>query len=324
VPVEYGPPDVALVTKPERPEFDAHAALAGLADSPTLMRVFGLALDLLLPDVPEGEFLHLVPEWAEGRPSDVVEATPWTAYQVTPFLTRPRDEGTVVDGMLRLTGVDDDLANADKLAQRRYDLVQVDPDGTALKLVHFAGTGRRILTGTATQDMAYDTPQKAGLPGLQTAGLALVEHRRDLAAAQATIDSAVRQDRPVRGAKDLAARPVPGRRRSSRTHQAVVTMDLRNADDVMSAAEQPLADYATRSPPKTGPGQLDLHGEDRRRPVRRGRPGPARADRGQPRAVARPGDVRRRTRRAGVRGDLPHLVGRRRTGERLLPPQTDK
>lgn len=207
VPVGYGPPDVALVTRPERPEFDVHAALAGLADSPTLMRVFGLALDLLLPDVPDGEFLHLVPEWTEGRPSDVVDATPWTAYQLRPFLTRARDEHMVVDGMLRLTGVDDDLINLDKLEQRRYDLVQVDPDGTALKLVHFADTGRRILTGTATQDMAYDTPQEAGLPGLQTAGLALVEHRRDLAAAQATIDSAVRQDLPVRGAKDLAGAP---------------------------------------------------------------------------------------------------------------------
>ena len=166
----YAPPHVDDVTRPKPPDFDVHKALAALADSPTLLRRFGLVLDLLLGEVPPGAVLRLVPVWPQGSPpGGLIETAPWTAFQPRPFLPMPGSDSDLIDGCLQLHGVDDDLLNPDKAA-RHFDLVQVDPDGTALKLVHTADTGRRILAGTAPSttggQLAYDTPTDSKPPGV--------------------------------------------------------------------------------------------------------------------------------------------------------------
>lgn len=207
VPTTYDPPHVADVTRPRPPEFDVHSALAALADSPSLLRVFGLVIDLVLDEVPRGKHLRLVPVWPQGEPpEELLEVTPWTAYQHEPFLPAPREDSDIADGWLQLEEADDDL-RADNVRRRRFDVVPVDADGTALKLLHLADTGRRILTGTGTRAAAYDTPRDAGLPALQSSGLALVRHARALTVAEGLLESAAREELPPVPAQAAGATP---------------------------------------------------------------------------------------------------------------------
>ena len=61
-----------------------------------------------------------------------------------------------------------------------FDLVQMDPDGAALKAIHLAAGMYRLVWMEELEGKrpAYDTPDDAGLPSTRSAGLALVRSAR--------------------------------------------------------------------------------------------------------------------------------------------------
>ena len=74
---------------------------------------------------------------------------------------------------MNLAGVDDNLDNAGAA----FHLIEVDPDGMAIKALDFAGTLRRV-TRREGMDVGIDIPPEMGLPALQSGGLALVQNGR--------------------------------------------------------------------------------------------------------------------------------------------------
>jgi hypothetical protein len=120
------------------PELDFHQAVSSLTSYPALMRLMGLALDFEV-DVPTGRLpssfvARIAPR---GRPDD---RTPWTrcslnvaagTFEAAPRSSKPE----VVDGFL-------DLSDEDK-----FDLVQIDVDGAALKTAELADRAEDRTTG---------------------------------------------------------------------------------------------------------------------------------------------------------------------------------
>jgi len=133
------------------PEIDFHQAVSSLTSYPALMRRLGLAVDLEV-DVPAGSkagnlMARLAPR---GRADD---ETPWTKCNINPakgvFEAASRvSKPDVVDGFL-------DLSDDEK-----YDVVQIDVDGAALK----------------TADLAEKAEDQAvgDLPALRSNGLSVV------------------------------------------------------------------------------------------------------------------------------------------------------
>ncbi|HOW84848.1 MAG TPA: hypothetical protein P5119_05790 [Candidatus Aminicenantes bacterium] len=132
------------------PELDFHQAVSHLANYPALMRLLGLALDFEV-DLPAGRLpaTGLVRVSPRGRD----DRWAWTKYALdqakgtfAPVSRESRPD--VVDGFLDLS--DDE----------RYDLVEVDVDGAALKAADLA-------------DQAEDSAT-ADLPALRSSGISVV------------------------------------------------------------------------------------------------------------------------------------------------------
>ncbi len=131
------------------PELDFHQAVALIGHYPALMRVLGLAVDFempLPPDFPRLGSIRIVP----GARQDYM---PWTKFVYEAprqrFAAAAKDDTPdVVDGFL-------DLADDDK-----YDIIQIDLDGAALKAVELSDEG--------------DSKDSAGLPSLRAGGLSVV------------------------------------------------------------------------------------------------------------------------------------------------------
>ena len=171
-------PDPNQVPPPPKvPELDFHQALASLGDHPSLLRGLGIVLDLrFAPDelpLEQSSMIAVRPGGGGGFQPQPFHADrfPWTRFQFDGerFLPEPRPGSDLQDGFLRLEGVDDSLEEKEQL----YDLVQVDPDGAAIKLIHFATTLRRTIINLDSHRAAIDTPPEVGTPSLQSGGLAL-------------------------------------------------------------------------------------------------------------------------------------------------------
>jgi len=132
----YPNPNAKLVPpSPEIPEIDFHQMLAILGDHPLLMCKLGLVLDLTIP-IPDNSFssIRMIP------PSNK-DSAPWTncIFQNGRFIAQPKTGSNIKDRMLNLEDVNDNLDDDNA----PYNLVQVDPDGAALKLMNFAGNMSR-------------------------------------------------------------------------------------------------------------------------------------------------------------------------------------
>ena len=132
----YPNPNAKLVPpSPEIPEIDFHQMLALLGDHPLLMCKLGLVLDLTIP-IPDNSFssIRMIP------PSNK-DSAPWTncIFQNGRFIAQPKTGSNIKDRMLNLEDINDNLDDDNA----PYNLVQVDPDGAALKLVNSAGTMSR-------------------------------------------------------------------------------------------------------------------------------------------------------------------------------------
>ncbi len=163
---------------------DFHARVSALAQYPALMRLTGLVVDLEIERdaVPDGnDTLAALVGWSTNAGGVVTEADilPETAVLLVDerFEARSRTPGSppVVDGHL-------------VLADNGFDVVQLDVNGSALKMWQFAigmfqaPPGRRAPEEhdqAIVADPVEDPPDRTGAPALRSGGLTLA--RRDRA-----------------------------------------------------------------------------------------------------------------------------------------------
>jgi len=174
-------PSLAPPELSEPPELDFHQALALLGDHPVLLRKLGIVLDLLiesqvLPLDDGAQKIRVLPQWGEPPQGFSKDYSPWTHFTADKetFLAAPKDPGELSEGFVRLEGVNDRFERSES----PYDLLQVDPDGLALKAVNFAGTLRRLTHKMDARQVSIDTPEGMGLPSIQSGGLALARSGR--------------------------------------------------------------------------------------------------------------------------------------------------
>lgn len=179
---------------PQVPEFDFHQAITNLGDHPALLRKLGLIFDLRLPagEFPAddgGTLIKVIPQWL-GDPGPAVfnvDLIPRTRYVFDGehFRTQERPGGDLEAGLLRLENVNDQYVHD----ENGYDLVQVDPDGLALKITNFAGNMYSQTSKWDSNLTAIDTPEEGGLPSIQSGGLALVRGGRAFRLHQHFVDT---------------------------------------------------------------------------------------------------------------------------------------
>ncbi|WP_299406932.1 hypothetical protein [uncultured Roseobacter sp.] len=156
-----------------RDQIDFHAIVSALNQYPHLLRLTGLAVDLVveadaLPDGPLTDALSLKVAWepdASGAVDTLDDGLPrtMTRREDRAFHAVPRqNNGILSNGFLN---IDDE----------RYRLIQMDVDGAGVKLRNAA---RSFLRAPSTKE--GQAPDRAGIPTIRTAGLQLVEVDRHL------------------------------------------------------------------------------------------------------------------------------------------------
>ena len=150
---------------------DFHEVVSSLGDYPVLMRELGLVLDFVVPvaAIPSNaQTMRITPQWRSNAGVNIISESPYTAFSLnSPHgIFRARSRGTSTPRIQ-----DDQLLL--EPPGGNFDLVEIDVDGAALKLVGMANgiasTGRLL---------AADTPHEGGLPTIRTGGLSLVLSER--------------------------------------------------------------------------------------------------------------------------------------------------
>ena len=178
--------DKAAVTTPPPPlpsteadferYMDFHQVISSLGDYPVLLRRLGLVIDILVPadDVPPNtQIIYITPVWRNPQIGSRLNAelprtaVVWNMNSGT-FLARsqPNALPRIARGMLVLDAQDDG-----------FDLVEVDVDGAAIKLVNMINN----MSGAASANLlAVDSPNQLGLPSMRSAGFSLNLDGRDI------------------------------------------------------------------------------------------------------------------------------------------------
>jgi hypothetical protein len=170
------PPPPKPHLPPTPPTLDFHQMVSSLGDYPLILRRLGLIIDLEIPftaAVPSDSQLRLVVSGGGLPPQD---PQPWTSYLLTDkFVAKPvspAGPGSLHDGVIDLTGVDDSHALN---AANDFEIVQIDPDGAGAKLLNFIAAVARsplhALLGPTGQE-------PFGLPALRSAGLSVAKTDR--------------------------------------------------------------------------------------------------------------------------------------------------
>jgi hypothetical protein len=156
---QYGPRDSNLVKPPPIPEPEFHKLIGMLADHPTLLRKLGFVMDFRTTRsaVAAQGNLQVLAHW-DGSPS-MDNRFPQTLYRIdnSGFFAR-QDKLTTdhVDGML---------------IPRTYDIVQVDVDGHAQKMIGYAISANYVA--------GHDDPNgPESLPARRTGGLTFMKDDR--------------------------------------------------------------------------------------------------------------------------------------------------
>ena len=185
-------PDASLIPPPPTPpDIDFHQMLALLGDHPSLLRRLGLAVDLAIEgDIADGTGrIRVVPTYTSPHPSPVFGPPfrPWTAFRVAGPLFCAEPSGPDLEhAMLRLDAAGDAL---DLAASSAYDVVQVDSDGAALRLVATASTLQALRLARQRNLTGIDMPDEEGLPTLRSGGLSVVRSGRALTLAKRLVDT---------------------------------------------------------------------------------------------------------------------------------------
>ena len=149
------------------PDVDFHKAVGAMGQYPKLLRALGLAIDLRIPldaiaAATTGGNIRVTPHLDGAAP-----ITPWTAFVLdraaAGFTAGPGPDADVANAMIDFSGPD------------RYDVVEVDVDGAAEKVLDFATNLARVAYGNNT---TIDTPDRYGLPALRSAGFSAARSGR--------------------------------------------------------------------------------------------------------------------------------------------------
>jgi hypothetical protein len=193
-------PDATKIPPPpEIPTFDFHQALAVFGDYPRLLRRLGLAVDLAIDgDLPSMGEIRIVPTWGPAQPASSfsTDFTPWTSYQLAGdrFLAQPIDPSRMTDGMIALDGASDDFESGGSTS--RYGIVQVDPDGAALKTLATAVNLNSQLADKEQERVAFDLSDRTGLAPMRSAGMAVFAKDRAVSIHGELADAAIRDGSP--------------------------------------------------------------------------------------------------------------------------------
>lgn len=138
----YFKPNAKMVPPPPEVEkIDFHQMLATLGDHPLLMRKLGLVLDLTIFPIPENTFTSL--RLAPNIPLSSINKNlrPWTkcTFHDDKFMATSKPGSKIDNGMLDIADADDEHNGSSSV----YKLIQVDPDGAALKTLNSASTMKR-------------------------------------------------------------------------------------------------------------------------------------------------------------------------------------
>jgi hypothetical protein len=150
------------------PEFDFHRGLSMLMDHSDLLRAVGLVRELTVP--LDGQAATGTVRIVPTHDFASEDVAPRTTYVLDAdarlFLAAPGAGSPLSAGMLNLSAPD-------------FELVQVDPDGSALKAVEFAN---QVVLRSGGRLKSADSATDAALPALRSAGIALVHTGRASAA----------------------------------------------------------------------------------------------------------------------------------------------
>jgi hypothetical protein len=169
--VTEAPTDPVTLTKPTlgaagpAKAIDYHQMITLASEHPALMRYLGLVVDLEFQPtgVPAGTTtVRVVPTWTpQLAPPATNNYSPKTrcTFSSTAFAAAPRTVNPeLANGALPL----DDPT--------RFEFVEIDHDGAALKAMHFANNIQRSML---PEHVTQDTPQSFALPSLRSGGLSV-------------------------------------------------------------------------------------------------------------------------------------------------------
>lgn len=157
----------ALPTEAELKErYDFHQMVSALADYPTLLRNFGIVVDLRVPlngaALPAQSTVTVEPTLTLVDGADTTLVSPRTNYDlgVDEFAARPRPfDPEISNGMLRF-----DDTNV-------FRVVQVDVVGGGAKV---QGAANNICAAADDTAPAPNTPDNSGLPALRSGGISVI------------------------------------------------------------------------------------------------------------------------------------------------------
>ena len=151
-----------------RQKYDFHQMLAALGDYPTLLRSFGVVIDLRVAlngaNPPNAGMVKVEPSIALTGVSTIV--TPHTHYELAAdiFSAQPRPvDPEIGNGLLRLNNTN------------LFRVIQVDVVGSGTKIRNAA---TNILAYREKKNRAANMPDNNGLPALRTGGISII--RRNL------------------------------------------------------------------------------------------------------------------------------------------------
>lgn len=164
----------------KKPEIDFHEAVSSLGEYPELMRKLGLVIDLEV-ELPAGVsptgLVWVEPNWGTPPAVTTKSVSPRTHYTLKSGFAAVSRSDRHVGGMLRVRSP---KAGADS---QPYEVIQVDVDGAAMKVLDYARTAARKIRfvdqqGNVAEEESDSTAEDAGLPTMRSSGLALVENGR--------------------------------------------------------------------------------------------------------------------------------------------------
>lgn len=181
---------VVALPPPERPPVDFHAYVGALGDYPRLLRLLGLAVDVVLEPPANLKGVGRVRLDLRDAPEPWLTdpaATPWTMWEEDRPRWLPRSERQR-PGYLR---------GQVNFHSERYWVHQVDIDGSILKALNAASSlATQRDTVQAVQDPSL-TADEGSLPALRGAGFTVVRSDR-AAAVVASLDHALARDTDTR------------------------------------------------------------------------------------------------------------------------------
>lgn len=172
---ELGTP-AASKPPPTLPELDFHQALGALADYPELLRRLGLVvrLKVVRPAGIDTQTIRVIALWqGQTRARDVSPRTHCT-LEAERFTAAGKPGSELSEGMLDLRDASDLLTTDSP----KFDLLQLDSDGAALKTILRAATLERAAQLKLETVGAPAAADRETIPGLRSGGLAIVRPDR--------------------------------------------------------------------------------------------------------------------------------------------------